>query len=88
MEKILRTKKLTTAFEAILLGLGLVIVLGTVYWLAPGLRVKDSVELTTTMEQDSSAVDNVANSPLLPLPSDKSKVRLSLKQLMPSNSKE
>jgi OOP family OmpA-OmpF porin len=70
MGKILKTKNLTTAFEAILLGLGLVIVLGAVYWLAPGLRVNGSVELSSTMNQDSNVVDNVTTSPLLPLPSD------------------
>jgi len=75
MGKILKTKNLTTAFEAILLGLGLVIVLGTVYWFAPGLRVNDSVELTA-MEQNGGAIDNVTNSALLPLPSDNPSLKI------------
>ena len=68
MGKILKTKTLTTFAEAIIVALGLVVVLGVVYYVAPGLRVGGSKTLDgITITSDN--VDNKAQGAELPLPS-------------------
>ncbi len=68
MGAILRTKGLTTAFEAIIVIVGLVIVLGGVYWFAPGLRVSAAKQMQA-LELNSDNLNNVTKGALLPLPS-------------------
>ena len=68
MGKLLRTKNLTTGFEAIILIFGLAI-LGTGLWyFAPGLRVEESKQLTG-LEIDGKDLDNVTETAMLELPS-------------------
>lgn len=67
MGKILRTKNLTTGFEAILLTVGLGIVLTVVYYLAPGLRVGESKQLSGMNLSDDN-IDNTIKSALVGLP--------------------
>jgi len=68
MGKILRTKNLTTGFEAVILVVVLAIVLTGVYYLAPGLRVGDSKQLEG-MELSDDNIDNSTKSALIELPS-------------------
>lgn len=68
MGKILRTKNLTTGFEAIIVVFGLAIILTGVYYLAPGLRVDDSKKLNG-MELSDDNIDNNTKSALIELPS-------------------
>lgn len=69
MGKILRTKNLTTGFEAVILLAVLAVVLGGVYWFAPGLRVSESKQMTA-LELNSDNLNNVTKGALLPLPSN------------------
>lgn len=68
MGKILKTKKLTTFSEALIVLVGLIGILGAVYFFAPGLRVQDSVT-SSGLSIDGNSVDNVKTSPKLDLPS-------------------
>jgi OmpA-OmpF porin, OOP family len=68
MGKILRTKSLTTGFEAIIVVLGLAVILTGVYYLAPGLRVDESKQLSG-MELSDDNIDNNTKSALIDLPS-------------------
>ena len=68
MGKILRTKSLTTGFEAIIVVLGLAVILTGVYYLAPGLRVDESKQLDG-MELSDDNIDNKTKSALIELPS-------------------
>jgi outer membrane protein OmpA-like peptidoglycan-associated protein len=68
MGKILRTKSLTTGFEAIIVVLGLAVILAGVYYLAPGLRVDESKQLDG-MELSDDNIDNKTKSALIELPS-------------------
>lgn len=61
MGKILKTKKLTTFSEALIVLVGLIGILGAVYFFAPGLRVQDSVT-STGLSIDGNSVDNVKTS--------------------------
>lgn len=67
MGKILKTTKFTTGFEAVIVAVALVIVLGCVYWLAPGLRVSVSKQLTG-LTINSDLLNNVTKGEELPLP--------------------
>jgi len=69
MGAILKTKNLTTAFEAIIVIIGLAIVLGGVYWFAPGLRVDSSKKLNG-LEMSKDRINNVTKGVMLPVPSD------------------
>ena len=69
MGRILRTKNLTTGFEAVILVVLLSIVLTGVYYLAPGLRVGESKQLKG-MELSNDNIDNSTRSALIPLPSN------------------
>ena len=68
MGKILRTKSLTTGFEAIIVVLGLAVILTGIYYLAPGLRVDESKQLDG-MELSDDNIDNKTKSALIELPS-------------------
>ena len=68
MGKILKTKKLTTFAEGLIVAVGLAIVLTAVYFFAPGLRVGGSKTLESiTVTSDN--IDNKAQDAELPLPS-------------------
>lgn len=67
MGSLFKTKKLTTGFEALILIVGLTVVLGGVYWFAPGLRVEESVELDG-MEIDGENINNITQTGLMDLP--------------------
>ena len=69
MGRILRTKNLTTGFEAVILVVVLSIVLTGIYYLAPGLRVDESKQLKG-MELSSDNIDNNTRSALIQLPSN------------------
>lgn len=68
MGKILKTKKFTTAFEGIMVALMLAVILGGVYYLAPGLRVDDSV-VAEAMKNNHDNIDNVDVEEMRDLPS-------------------
>ncbi|GAA3510467.1 hypothetical protein GCM10022393_24930 [Aquimarina addita] len=68
MGKILRTKKLTTFSELIIVIIVLGGILGAVYYFAPGLRVGKAVVLDG-LNVDKQDVNNVTNSEKLALPS-------------------
>jgi OOP family OmpA-OmpF porin len=69
MGKILKRPNLTTFFEAIIVAVGLALVLGVVFYLAPGLRVEMSKQLTG-LEINSEQLNNVSPGTKLPLPTD------------------
>jgi hypothetical protein len=68
MGKILRISKLTTMFEAIIAVVALVLVLGGIYWFAPGLRVSDSKSLKA-LELSADNINNITKGTMLSLPS-------------------
>jgi OOP family OmpA-OmpF porin len=68
MGKILRTKKLTTLSEFIIVIIGISGILATIYAVSPGMRTAMSKTLTG-MELNNSDVDNVINADHLELPS-------------------
>ena len=68
MGAILKTKNLTTGFEAIIVVIGLVFIGGLAYWFTPGLRVTESKQLET-MELDKSNIDNISKTAMIELPS-------------------
>lgn len=69
MGRILKTKKFTTGFEAFLVGVVLCVVLGGVYWFAPGLRVSESKQVEA-LDINTDELNNVTKGELLPLPSE------------------
>ena len=69
MGKILKVKKMTTLLEGIIVVLGLAVILGGIWWVAPGLRVGESQELDEMVLNDDQ-LNNVTTSPLLDLPSN------------------
>lgn len=68
MGKILKTKKLTTGFEAVILICGLALIASLLYWVAPGLRVSESKKLSSLVI-DSTDIDNRSTSSMMELPS-------------------
>jgi OOP family OmpA-OmpF porin len=69
MGKILKTKKLTTLMEGIILVLGLAVIGGVLYYVAPGLRVNDSKDLDK-FTVNGESLNNVTASAFIPLPSN------------------
>lgn len=69
MGAILKTKKLTTLAEAIVLVFGLAIVLGVIYYVSPGLRVAVSKQLSG-LSVNSDELNNVTAGTKLPVPSN------------------
>lgn len=70
MGKILRTKKLTTFAEGCITGLIIIIIMGIVYYISPGLRVTVSKRLNG-LTIDNSELNNITSGDKLPLPSNK-----------------
>lgn len=70
MGKILRTKKLTTLSELIIVVIILGGILGAVYYFAPGLRVGEAKQLEE-LNIDKDEVNNIVTSEKLELPSKK-----------------
>lgn len=81
MGAILKTKSLTTLAEGAIVALGLAVVLTVVYFLAPGLRVATSKQLSAlTLSKDN--LDNVTKGEKLPLPSTTPSSKVTNKPLM------
>lgn len=68
MGKILRTSKLTTFSELLIVVLGIGGILGAIYFLSPGLRTEVSKKLDG-ITLDKAVVDNVVNADKIELPS-------------------
>ena len=81
MGKILKVKKFTTLFEALIVVVALAVILTGVYFVSPGLRVAASKTLTA-LNLSSDNLDNAAKGSVLPLPSDKVSDKVSDKPLM------
>jgi len=81
MGAILKTKKLTTLAEAMILVVGLAIVLGGVYYFAPGLRVAMSKQMTA-LDINTDNLNNVTKGEKLPVPSATPSTRVSNQPLM------
>jgi len=81
MGRILKTKKFTTAAEAVFLVIGLVIILGGVYWFAPGLRVSESKQMTA-LDINTDNLNNVTKGALLPLPTATPSTKVASQGLM------
>ncbi len=69
MGSILKTKNLTTGFELGIVIVVLAIILGGVYWFAPGLRVEKSKQMSG-LELNSDNINNTVKGALLPLPKE------------------
>lgn len=81
MGKLLRTKSLTTGFEAVLMLVLIAIIGAAVYYIAPGLMVGESKALEG-LNVDSQEIDNVTKSDMLPLPSNSPSLSVQDKPLM------
>jgi outer membrane protein OmpA-like peptidoglycan-associated protein len=81
MGAILKTKKLTTLAEAIILVVGLAVVLSGVYYYAPGLRVAVSKQMTA-LDINTDNLNNVTKGEKLPVPSATPSTRVSNQPLM------
>jgi len=81
MGKLLRTKKLTTFSELLIILVILAGILGAVYYFAPGLRVGESKSLEG-MNVDKKDVNNVTNSKKIALPTKKVSSKVSDKPLV------
>jgi outer membrane protein OmpA-like peptidoglycan-associated protein len=81
MGSILKVQKLTTLAEAVILVLGLTIVLGGVYWFAPGLRVTASKTLDG-LDLNSDQLNNITKGTKLPTPSETPSTKVASKGLM------
>jgi OOP family OmpA-OmpF porin len=68
MGKILRTEKLTTLSELLIVIVGIGVILGGVYYLSPGIKTAVSKQLDG-MELNSTDVNNVTNAEKIELPS-------------------
>lgn len=68
MGKILRTQKLTTLSELLIVLLGIGAILAAIYFISPGIKTDESKQLDG-MNLDGGNVDNVTNAVKLPLPS-------------------
>lgn len=81
MGNILRTKKLTTFSELLIVIVVLGGILTALYYFSPGLKVDDSKKLTQ-MDVDKKDVNNVTNADKLPLPSTELSSEVSSKPLV------
>ena len=68
MGKILRTTKLTTFSEFLIVAGGIGVILGAIYFISPGIKTAVSKQLTG-IELNSSDVNNVTNAEKIALPS-------------------
>lgn len=69
MGKILRTKTLTTGFEAVIVFLGIALILGVVYMVSPGLRVNASKTLAG-LDLNKDRIDNVTSGTQIDVPTN------------------
>ncbi|MGV3697675.1 OmpA family protein [Flavobacterium sp.] len=81
MGKILRTQKLTTLSELLIVIFGIGAVLGAIYFLSPGLRTAVSKQLTG-IELNTTDVNNVTNAAKIELPSKEVSSEVSDKPLV------
>lgn len=81
MGKILKTQKLTTLAEGIIVTVVLAIILGGVYMFAPGLRVSASKEMQA-LELNSDHLNNVTKGAKLPLPTTTPSTKIANQGLM------
>ena len=81
MGKILRTKKLTTLSELLIVIVVLGGILGAVYYFAPGLRVGEAMQLEE-LNIDKKEVNNIITSEQLELPSTKVSSKVKNKPLV------
>jgi len=81
MGAILKTKKLTTFSEGLIVAVALAVVLSAVYYFAPGLRVSASKQLSA-LNLNSDKLDNVTKGEKLPLPSTTPSTKVSSEPLM------
>ena len=81
MGKILKTKKLTTLAEGIIVGLGIVLICAVVYFVSPGLRVQMSKQLTA-LDISKDNINNVAKGEKLRLPTATVSSKVSNKPLI------
>ncbi|MDI9308770.1 MAG: OmpA family protein [Limnohabitans sp.] len=81
MGKILRTSKLTTFSELLIVAVGIGGILGGIYWLSPGLRTSVSKQLSG-IELNNTDVNNVTNADKLELPSKEVSTEVSGKPLV------
>lgn len=81
MGKILRTSKLTTLSELLIVAAGIGGILGGIYWLSPGLRTSVSKQLSG-IELNNTDVNNVTNADKLELPSKEVSTEVSGKPLV------
>ncbi|MBI3235836.1 MAG: hypothetical protein HYZ42_17665, partial [Bacteroidetes bacterium] len=68
MGKILRTKKLTTLSELLIVFLGIGAILAIIYFVSPGIRTDESKKLDG-IDLNSSEVNNITNAEKIALPS-------------------
>ena len=68
MGKILRTEKLTTFSEFLIVAAGIGAILGAVYFISPGIKTAMSKQLSG-IEVNSTDVNNVSNAEKIALPS-------------------
>ena len=81
MGSILKIQKFTTLMEGVILTVSLLIVLGGVYWFAPGLRVSASKQMTA-LDLNSENLNNTTKGALLPLPTTVPSTAVANKGLM------
>jgi OmpA-OmpF porin, OOP family len=81
MGKILRTNKLTTLSEFIIVAIGLSAILGAIYLFSPGLRTAVSKQLSG-IELSNTDVNNVINAEKIDLPSNRLSSDVSSKPLI------
>lgn len=81
MGKILKTQKLTTLAEGIIVGLGVILICAVVYFVSPGLRVQMSKQLTA-LDISKDNINNVAKGEKLPLPTATVSSKVSNKPLI------
>lgn len=71
MGKILKINGATNLTEGLIIAVLVAVVLGGIYWYAPGLRV-DSAKQLTGLNLSKDHIDNVTKGTMIPLPSDNS----------------
>jgi OOP family OmpA-OmpF porin len=81
MGKILKTQKLTTLAEGIIVSVALAIILGGVWMFAPGLRVSASKEMQA-LELNSDNLNNVTKGAKLPVATEVPSTKVSSQGLM------
>lgn len=81
MGAIFKVQKLTTLSEVAILVVSLCVILGGVYWFAPGLRVATSKQMSA-LNLSSDNLDNVTKGAKLPMPSSSPSTKVTNKPLI------